>query len=123
MSDASHPTWPVVGHVWAVAQLARAIDEDRLSHAYLITGPAQIGKATLARAIAMAINCVGDTRPCGVCRPCVRIAPTARADVRAVAPEGERWKIDQIRALPRELSLWPVEARKGVAILDDFDRA
>ncbi len=123
MSDASHPTWPVVGHAWAVAQLARAIDEDRLSHAYLITGPAQIGKATLARAMAMAINCVGEARPCGACRPCVRIATNTHADVRVVAPEGERLKIDQIRELQRELSLSPVEARKRVAILDDFDRA
>ncbi|HET7089635.1 MAG TPA: DNA polymerase III subunit delta' [Anaerolineae bacterium] len=123
MSDASHPTWPVVGHAWAVAQLARAIDEDRLSHAYLITGPAQIGKATLARAMAMAINCTGEARPCGACRPCVRIATSTHADVRVVAPEGERLKIDQIRELQRELSLSPVEARKRVAILDDFDRA
>ena len=123
MNDAPQPTWPVVGHAWAVAQLARAIDEDRLGHAYLITGPAQIGKATLARAMAMAINCVGEARPCGVCRPCVRIATNTHADVRVVAPEGERLKIDQIRELQRELSLSPVEARKRVAILDDFDRA
>jgi len=123
MIDNPLSAWPVVGHTWAVAQLARAIDEDRLGHAYLFTGPAQIGKATLARAMAMAINCTAEARPCGACRPCVRIATNTHVDVRVVAPEGERLKIDQVRELQRELSLSPVEARKRVAILDDFERA
>ena len=115
--------WPVVGHRWAVSRLERAIHEGRLGQAYLITGPPQIGKATLARALAMAINCTGQPRPCGNCRACVRIASNTHADVRVVVPDGERLKIDQIRDLQRELSLSPLEARKRVAILDDFDRA
>jgi len=123
MSDTSPHAWPVVGHGWAVRHLARALDEDRLGHALLITGPARIGKATLARALAMAVNCTGDARPCGRCRACVRISTDTHADVRFVAPDGERLKIDQIRDLQRALVLAPMEARKRVAILDDFDRA
>ena len=115
--------WPVAGHAWAVSQLQRAIEEGRLAQAYLITGPAQVGKATLARALAMAINCTSDPRPCGACRACVRIASNTHADVRVVAPDGERMKIDQMRDLQRELSLSPLEARRRVAILEDFDRA
>jgi DNA polymerase-3 subunit delta' len=123
MSDAHTSAWPVVGHAWAVSQLDRAIAENRLGHAYLITGPAQIGKATLARALAMAINCTGEARPCGACRACLRIASNTHADVRVVMPDGERLKIDQIRELQREFALAPIEARTRVAILDDFDRA
>ena len=123
MSDPSLSHWPIAGHAWAVAQLQRAIDEDRIAQAYLITGPAQVGKAALARALAMAINCTGRPRPCGQCRACARIASNTHADVRVVAPDGERMKIDQIRDLQRELSLSPLEARMRVAILDDFDRA
>ncbi|HEY4688014.1 MAG TPA: DNA polymerase III subunit delta', partial [Anaerolineae bacterium] len=67
--------------------------------------------------------CTGDPRPCGQCRACARIATHTHADVRLVAPNGERMKIDQIRDLQRELSLAPLEARMRVAILDDFDRA
>jgi len=123
MSDPEHPAWPIAGHSWAVAQLDRALREDRLSHAYLITGPAHIGKATLARALAMAINCTGRPRPCGRCRACVRIASNTHADVRVVAPDGERLRIDQIRELQRELALSPVEARSRVAILEGLERA
>ncbi|HLF29234.1 MAG TPA: DNA polymerase III subunit delta' [Anaerolineae bacterium] len=123
MNEVHRNHWPVVGHAGAVNQLQRAIDEDRLGQAYLITGPAQIGKAALARALAMALNCTGATRPCGACRACVRIASNTHADVRFIAPEGERLKIEQIRELQRELSLAPLEARLRVAILDDFDRA
>lgn len=123
MNDSPLTPWPVVGHEWAVNQLRRAIDERRLGHAYLITGPARIGKATLARALAMAINCTGERRPCGACRACVRIAADSHADVRVVAPEGDRLKIDQIRDLQRELALSPLEARSRVAILEDFERA
>ncbi len=123
MNDSSPTPWPVVGHEWAVNQLRRAIDERRLGQAYLITGPARIGKATLARALAMAINCTGEARPCGACRACVRIASNSHADVRVVAPDGEHTKIDQVRDLQRELSLSPLEARSRVAILDDFERA
>ena len=61
--------WPVIGHEWAVDLLERAILGDRLSHAYLLTGPAQVGKTTLARAFAQALLCeVGNGVPCGVCR-------------------------------------------------------
>ena len=123
MSDIAHANWPIAGHAWAVAQLQRAIDEGHVAQAYLITAPAQVGKATLARALAMALNCTGDPRPCGHCRACVRIASNTHADVRVIAPDGERMKIDQIRDLQRELSLSPVEARTRVAILEDFDRA
>jgi len=123
MSDSSAAHWPIAGHEWAVAQLDRAIREGRLGQAYLITGPPHIGKATLARAAAMAINCTGEARPCGVCRACVRIASISHADVRVVAPDGERTKIDQMRDLQRELALSPFEARSRVAILDDFERA
>ena len=115
--------WPVAGHAWAVSQLQRALEEGRLAQAVLITGPAQVGKATLARALAMAINCTGAPRPCGACRACLHIAANTHADVRLVTPDGERMKIDQMRDLQRELSLSPLEARRRVAILDDFDRA
>jgi len=123
MNDSPNTSWPIVGHTWAVTTLRRAIDEDRLSHAYLITGPSHVGKATLARTMAMAINCTGESRPCGACRACVRIASDTHVDVRIVAPDGDRLKIDQIRDLRRELSLSPLEARRRVAILEDFDRA
>jgi hypothetical protein len=72
VSAASH--WPVIGHTWAVEQLDRAIRHGRMRHAYLFAGPGQIGKTTLARVFAMALNCPHDPAPCGQCRACALIA-------------------------------------------------
>ena len=117
--------WPVVGHDWAVRHLDRAIRNGRVRHAYLLTGPDHIGKMTLARAFAAALNCTSDRPPCGQCRPCTLIARDAHPDVTLIEPEaaGRALKIDQVRELQQVLALRPFEARYRVAILRDFHRA
>jgi len=47
----------IIGHDWAVQLLAGAIEHNRVGHAYLITGPEHVGKTTLARTFAQALNC------------------------------------------------------------------
>lgn len=119
----------IVGHEWAVDLLRGAIIHDRVGHAYLFTGPRQVGKTTLARTFAMALNCEAETlaeRPCGRCRPCLLIADGRHPDVRLLLPEVSgrgklTLKIDQIRGLQQELSLTPTEARFKVAILKQFE--
>ncbi|MFO7664363.1 MAG: DNA polymerase III subunit delta' [Chloroflexota bacterium] len=126
------PGWQkIVGHDWAVRLLHLAIDKDRVGHAYLITGPDQIGKMTLARTFAQALNCTADEigqRPCGKCRACTLIAGNRHPDVRVVLPEvSERGirsiKIEQIRQLQQDLSLSAYEARYKIALLKRFDTA
>jgi DNA polymerase III subunit delta' len=121
----------VIGHEWAAELLAGAIANGRIGHAYLITGPEQVGKATLARTLAQALNCEaadGAQRPCGHCRACQLIAANRHPDVRFVSPEVSgrgklTLKIDAIRALQQDLSLATYEARYKVAILKRFDAA
>ncbi len=106
MSAPAVPGWPVVGHVAAVELLHRALAHGHPAHAYLLTGPAQIGKATLARLFAQALFCQGDPLagladpaalpsvtphselrtqnaavPCGRCRACTLIARGTYPDV------------------------------------------
>jgi DNA polymerase III subunit delta' len=121
----------LIGHDWAVELLSAAMRHGRIGHAYLITGPAQIGKTTLARAFAQALNCLsGDvvSRPCGRCRACTLIAANRHPDVRLLTGEVSgrgklTIKIDQIRTLQHDLNLAAYEARWKVAILKQFDAA
>ena len=120
----------IVGHGWAVEMLAQGLANDRLGHAYLITGPDQVGKTTLARTFAQALNCEAPEaeRPCGHCRPCKLIAADRHPDVKVVLPETSgrgklTLKIEAIRQLQQDLNLSAYEARYKVAILKRFDAA
>jgi len=118
--------WPVVGHEWAVALLRRSVVEGREGHAYLITGSPQIGKTTLARAFAQALNCTDPQvteRPCGVCRACRLVSDGTHPDVQIIEAEGTYLKIDQIRTLQRQVALSPVESRRKVYILREMEHA
>lgn len=125
----SSMNWPLVGHEWAVDLLRSALAAQRLAHALLITGPAQVGKTTLARAVAAALNCQGQDRPCGQCQSCRKVARGVHPDVRLVLPEASKsgrepvLKIDQIRELQREAALAPMEGRTKVFLLRDVDCA
>lgn len=121
----------IVGHEWAVEQLQTAIRYGRTGHAYLITGPQQVGRSTLATAFAQALNCTHEVlqkRPCGECRSCKLIASGRHPDLRIVSPEVSGrgravLKIDQIRQLQRDLNLAAIEGPYKIAIITDFQTA
>ena len=91
-------------------------------------GLLQVGKATLARELAQALNCDGAEPPCHECTPCRRIAGGIHADVQTVTVEATRdgavhkdISIDQIREVGRSVSLRPFEGRCRVIIIDPAD--
>jgi DNA polymerase-3 subunit delta' len=128
--------WSVVGQDPAVAMLSRCLAEERVSHAYLFVGPAQVGKATTARRFAQALNCLGDAPPCGECRACRLIGEDKHPDVEVmgvggVCDEAEHRdhrsdgsrdiRICQVRRVERVLSRTPFEGRYRVIIVDPAD--
>jgi DNA polymerase-3 subunit delta' len=128
--------WGIIGHEWAVDFLRRSIAGDRIGHAYLISGPAELGKALLALRLAQALNCEqGEPDPCGVCRTCRRIERGNFPDVRVagLASQGASMKpdeaarqrdlkIDTVREWQRDITLRPYEGRRRVLILHDAER-
>lgn len=118
------------GHGAAVRTLENALSGDRLHHAYLLTGPAHVGKLTLAMQVAQAVNCTRpEAAPCGECEACTRIAADLHADVRVIAvdPEDEEGPrtaigIRSVRDLINSAHLKPFEGRTRVFIIDEADR-
>lgn len=115
--------WDVVGHEWAVRLLARSLAKESTSHAYLFTGPARIGKTTLALEFAKALNCTGPEVPCGECLACHKIAAGTHPDVRLISGEDKAVGIGRVREIQHEAALSPFEGRWRVHILSDFQRA
>ncbi len=118
--------WGMIGHEWAVELLASRLASERAGHAYLFTGPGQIGKSTLAIRFAQAMNCTdpgSGPAPCGKCRACDLIGRGIHPDVQVVSAEGRSIKIEAIRELQQSLALRPYEARFRVAILPDMQLA
>ena len=114
--------WRTIGHDKAINNLHRSLREGRLSHAYLLAGPRQVGKMTLALELAQAVNCLEPERPCGECVQCSRIGRGLHTDVRIVGLDTEASRvlisIDQVREVQREASLKPFEGRSRVFIFD-----
>jgi DNA polymerase-3 subunit delta' len=122
--------WDIIGHEWAVELLKRDLAQKRLRHAYLFTGPEGVGKRTLVHEFARALLCESKEAPCGQCRNCQLAAKGAHPDLLTIAPivsgkrvRTEKIKIEPVRQLIYDLTLKPVEARRRVARLIQFDAA
>ncbi|MEN8172983.1 MAG: DNA polymerase III subunit [Chloroflexota bacterium] len=121
-------SWGMIGHTWAVDLLARHITNQRIRHAYLITGPQSIGRRTLALRFAQSLNCPqppAPGTPCRTCRTCNQIENLQHPDLSVIKTLEDKKQIiiDQIRELQRTLSLAPYEAPYRIALLLNFEEA
>jgi len=128
------PRWGMIGHGRAVATLTGAIERDTISHAYLFSGPASVGKTTLARRLAQALLCERPLveRPCGACSSCRRVEQGKHPDVdiwslaRQIAEGGKEARltglsIETARRISGSVSLRPFEGRWRVVVVDDAE--
>ena len=100
--------------------LKRAIETDRVAHAYLFSGPRGTGKTSTAKVLAMGLNCEkGPTpEPDGTCDSCRTITNNSSLDVVEMDAASNRG-IDEIRDLRDRVNLAPVAGRRKVYIIDE----
>ena len=119
--------WRVVGHQSAVSLLAKGLENESLAHAYLLVGPPQIGKMTLAINLSQGVNCLASLidRPCGECNQCLRIIQGLHADVQVVDVQHDATEdtyrksisLRQIEDIHHSATLKPFEGRCRVFII------
>ncbi len=116
-----------IGNERMIDWLRRAVATDQVSHAYLISGPDQIGKRTLALALTQAVQCdrqTPDGDACGDCPSCRKLAHASHPDVRVLAlpKDRQQYSIDQVRELVDAAALLPTEGRRRVFIIPDAEK-
>jgi DNA polymerase-3 subunit gamma/tau len=111
----------IVGQPHVVTALTNALDSRRLHHAYLFTGTRGVGKTTLARILAKALNCETNgisSHPCGKCRACTEIDSGRFVDLLEV-DAATNTKVDEMRELLDTAQYMPVAGRFKVYIIDE----
>ncbi len=115
----------LVGQDALVRTLTNAIKNNRLHHAYILTGIRGVGKTTTARIIARALNCTGKdgqsgptTNPCGICENCKAIAASRHIDVLEL-DAASRTGVDDIREILDGVRYKPTNARYKIYIIDE----
>ncbi len=110
----------VVGQPHIVTTIKNSIKHNRVAHAYLFTGPRGVGKTSLARIIAKAMNCIGGPKeePCGICENCTAIDNGSFVDVIEIDAASTRG-IDDIRELTETVRYMPMKGTYKLYILDE----
>ena len=135
MTGQTPSAWGIIGHHRQVASLQRAARAGSIAHAHLLSGPARIGKRTVAMRLARAVMCerpLSPAEPCGACSTCGRIERGNHPDVdhwsleRQVAEGGANVRatglsIETARAIAASIALRPFEARWRFVVVEDAE--
>ena len=112
----------LVGQDMLIQILSNAINNDRLAHAYILSGVRGIGKTTTARLIAMSINCKdrapNSCEPCDKCESCISTGVDSNLDVIEM-DAASHTGVDDIREIIENVKYKPVLGRYKIFIIDE----
>ncbi|MDQ3484124.1 MAG: DNA polymerase III subunit gamma and tau, partial [Actinomycetota bacterium] len=112
----------VIGQDHVTAPLSHALDNNRVNHAYLFSGPRGCGKTTSARILARALNCeTGPTSiPCATCESCVELARGGAGSIDVIEIDAaSHGGVDDARELRERAFFAPMKSRYKVYIIDE----
>ena len=117
-----------MGQPRVVRQLAAELNAGRLAHAYVFVGPQGTGRATAAKALFQAANCLNPAEgaPCGACGPCHRLAAGTHEDFLVLAPSTDsasaQIKVEEVREVIRTMGFAPFAGGWRMVLIKEAGR-
>lgn len=111
----------IIGQKEVISSLKRSLSEDRIGHAYIFTGPAGIGKKTIAHIFAGLLLCENPRSgaACGKCTACLLYGNGSNPDYRRINTEDASIGVDRIREVQGDVAIKPMYSRRKVYVIED----